>query len=96
MVRLSPENNLKPREASTLIFKFRSCGVISDLKNRYLISRKCHIFKICSCNARSDLKNKSARFSAKAPRKLLGVGPAKTCKLGLSGSVKKFLRFCPV
>ena len=52
-----------PREASTLIFKIRSCAVRSDLKNMPEISRKCLVFKIHSCNARSDLESKSARFS---------------------------------
>ena len=52
-----------PREASTLIFKTRSCTVRGDLKNKPKITRRCLIFKIRACNARSDLKNKSARFS---------------------------------
>ena len=53
----------KFREASTLIFKIRSCTVRSDLINKHEISRKCLIFKIRSYSARSDLKNKSVRFS---------------------------------
>ena len=52
-----------PREASTLIFKIRSCIVRSDLQNKHEISRKCLIFKICSYSARSDLKKKSACVS---------------------------------
>ena len=34
----------KPREASTLIFKIRSCAVRSDLINKHKISKKCLIF----------------------------------------------------
>ena len=56
----------KVTEASTLIFKIRSCTVRSDLKTKHKISRKCLIFKIRSYNARSDLRNKSARFSGKS------------------------------
>ena len=55
--------NTFPREASTLIFKIRSCTVRSDLKSKHKISRKCLIYKIRSCSATSDLKFKSARFS---------------------------------
>ena len=60
-----PKTHPKPREASTLIFKIRSCTVRSDLKSKHEISRKGLIFKIRSYSARSDLKNKSARFSGK-------------------------------
>ena len=49
-----------PRDASTLIYKIRSCIARTDLWNKHEISRECLIFKIQSCNARSDLKNKSA------------------------------------
>ena len=43
---LSRSYKTKPREASTLIFRIRSCAVRSDLKNKHEISRKCFIFKI--------------------------------------------------
>ena len=57
----------KPREASTLIFKIRSCTVKSDLENKAFSADFVLIFKIRSYNARSDLKNKSARFSGNCP-----------------------------
>ena len=60
----APPRGRQPREASTFIFKIRSCVVRSGLKNRPKTSRKCLIFKIRSYRARSDLKNKSPRFSA--------------------------------
>ena len=50
-------------EASTLIFKIRSCITRTDLNNKALSADFSHIFKIRSCSTRSDLKNKSARFS---------------------------------
>ena len=52
-----------PRDASTLIFKIRSCTVRSDPKKKAFSAAFVLIFKIRSHNARSDLKNKSARFS---------------------------------
>ena len=47
--------SIEPKEASTLIFKIRSCTVRSDLKTKHESSRKCLIFKIHSYDARSDL-----------------------------------------
>ena len=72
---------IPPREASTLVFKIRSCTVRSDLKNKSEISRRCLIFKIRSYSARSDLKNKSARFSGRAIVcvALPDPGPAERC-----------------
>ena len=52
-----------PRQASTLIFKIRSCTVRSDLKNKAFSADFVPAFKIRSDSARSDLQNKSARFS---------------------------------
>ena len=52
-----------PREASTLIYKIRSCAVRPDLKNKVFLADFGFILKIRSYSARSDLKNKIARFS---------------------------------
>ena len=61
-----PSFSSLPREASTLIFKIRSCTVRTDLKNKAFSAAFVLIFKIRSYSARSALKNKSARFSGSA------------------------------
>ena len=49
----------KPRKASILICKIRSCVVKSDLKNKLFSAEFVFILKIQSYNARSDLKIRS-------------------------------------
>ena len=56
----------RQREASTLIFKIRSCTATSDLKNKaFSVLNFAYFLKIRSSSARSDLINKSARFSGR-------------------------------
>ena len=83
----------KPREASALIFKIRSCITRTDLKNKAFSADFVPIFKIRSCSVRSDLKNKSARFSGKPPKTQGFFYPQQTLKsLGKKGKTLKKAR----
>ena len=67
--RITPDTD--PREASTLIFKIRSCSVITDLQSKPFSADFAFLFKIRSYRARSDLKNKIARFSGTPTSEIL-------------------------